>query len=75
MSINADGRMYREDHRNLACLPQSKALQQGACGKPSKDGFHVVKRQQGMDQALQVMDKLSYPSVVGSLLIGHMQQA
>lgn len=75
MSINADGRMYRKDHQNLACLPQSKALQQDACGKPSKAGFHVVERQQGMNQSLQVMDKLSYSPVVSSLLTGHMQQA
>lgn len=51
MSINVDGKMDCEDCLNLACLPQTKALQQGTCGEPSKAEFRVVKRQQGIIQA------------------------
>lgn len=74
MSISVDGRMDREGHLNLACHALAKALQQGACWEPSKAWFCVVKRQQGIIQALQVMDKLSHLSAVSLLLIGHMQQ-
>lgn len=74
-TINVDDRIDREDHFNLAFLPQSRALQQSTCREPSKAGICVVKRQQGIIQALQVMDKLSHLSVVSLLLIDHMQQA
>lgn len=74
MSIN-DVRMDHEGHLELACHTLAKALQQGACREPSKAWVCVVKRQQRILQALQVMDKLSHLSVVSSLLIGHMQQA
>lgn len=74
-TINADDRIDREDHLNLALLSQSKALQQSTHREPRKAGICVVKRQQGTIQALQVMDKLSHLSVVSFLLIDHMKQA